>query len=140
MVMNKDYIKNFIENSALFTYSRSSGPGGQNVNKVNTKVTMHLKIEDIPLLTYHETERLKKALTNKINSNGELVLSCDEERTQSKNRSKLIYRCLNLLENSLLVNKKRKPTKPTMDSINRRIETKKRLGLKKMIRNSKDFC
>ena len=132
-------LKEWLENNGTFTFSRSSGAGGQNVNKVNTKVTLHLAINDLSFMTERELERIKLSLKNRINSQGQLILTCEEERSQSKNRSKLIYKAVMLLEKSLLVKKKRKPTKPTKASQKRRFEAKKIQSLKKKIRRSKDF-
>lgn len=132
-------LTNWLENNGDFKFSRSGGPGGQNVNKVNTKVTLHLKIEDLDFLTENEINRVSSYLSNRTNKNNELVISCDEERTQSKNRAKLIYKTVMLIEKGLVVKKKRKATKPTKSSVARRIEAKKRLSLKKQCRNSKDF-
>lgn len=132
-------LKQWLENNGNFSFSRSSGSGGQNVNKVNTKVTLRLNISELEFINEREFERIKIALCSRINSRGELVISCEEERSQSKNRSKLIYKTIILIEKGLLVRKKRKPTKPTNSSKRRRIEAKKRLSLKKSCRNIKDF-
>lgn len=132
-------MKKWLEDNGIFTFSRSSGAGGQNVNKVNTKVTLHLDIDDLNFLTDRELNRIKTGLSNRINSKGQLIISCEEERSQSKNRSKLIYKTVVLIEKSLLVKKRRKPTKPSNASQKRRVEAKKRLSLKKQCRGSKDF-
>jgi len=132
-------LSRWIENNGLFKFSRSSGNGGQNVNKVNTKVTLFLKISEIEFLNENEKSRIVKSLENRINKDGELVISCEEERSQSKNRSKLIYKTVLLIEKSLIVKKRRKPTKPTKASKIRKIEAKKRQSLKKELRNTKGF-
>lgn len=129
----------WLENNGKFSFSRSSGPGGQNVNKVNTKVTLHLPLTDLAFLNEREIARISSALHSRINSKGELVISCEEERSQSKNRAKLIYKTVILIEKALIVKKRRKHTKPTKASINRRVEAKKRLSLKKECRKVKDF-
>lgn len=127
-------LKEWLENNGNFTYSRSSGSGGQNVNKVNTKVTLHLPLKDLSFLSASEVDRIQSSLKNRINNSRELVLSCDEERSQSKNRSKLIYRCVMLIEKALIIRKKRKPTKPSRSSQKRRLEAKRHLSLKKELR------
>jgi len=132
-------LKEWLENNGKFTFSRSSGPGGQNVNKLNTKVTLHLPLKELEFLNDSEINRIKKYLENRINSKNELVISCEEERSQSKNRAKLIYKTTILIEKGLLVKKRRKHTKPTKSSVKRRVEAKKRLSLKKECRKIKDF-
>jgi len=129
----------WLENNGKFSFSRSSGPGGQNVNKVNTKVTLHLPLEDLTFLNERELFRIQSALVNRLNSKNELVLTCEEERSQSKNRAKLIYKTVILIEKALIVKKRRKHTKPTKASVARRVEAKKRLSLKKECRKIKDF-
>ncbi len=132
-------MKNWLENNGDFTFSRSSGPGGQNVNKVNTKVTLHVNINELNFLSENEKDRVLKSLSNRINSNNNLVVTCEEERSQSKNRAKLIYKTIILIEKALVVKKKRKATKPSRASQKRRVEAKKRQSLKKKLRNFKDI-
>jgi len=127
-------IKNWLENNGNFTFSRSSGSGGQNVNKVNTKVTLHLKIDDLNFLSDREKDLILTKLSNRINNDNQLVITCEEERTQSKNRAKLIYKTTMLLEKAMIKKKKRKLTKPSMSSKKRRLESKRKQSLKKELR------
>ncbi|MBN2616673.1 MAG: aminoacyl-tRNA hydrolase [Spirochaetales bacterium] len=132
-------IKDWLEDNGNFSFSRSSGPGGQNVNKVNTKVTLHLNINDLKFLSCNEIERVKTYLGNKINNDGELVINCQEERSQTKNRAKLIYKTVILIEKSLIMKKRRKPTKPSNLAKAKRVEAKKRVSLKKECRKAIDY-
>ncbi len=130
-------MKEWLKNNGDFSFSRSSGPGGQNVNKVNTKVTLHLNISDLNFLSENEKARILDSLSNRINNRQTLIISCEEERSQSKNRAKLIYKTVILIEKALKVKKKRKATKPSKASQRRRVESKKRQSLKKQLRNFK---
>lgn len=130
-------IKKWLENNGNFSFSRSSGPGGQNVNKVNSKVTLHLNLNSLDFLNDREIKRIISSLSGRINKKGELVVNCEEERSQSKNRAKVIYKTVLIIDKALISKKKRKPTKPTKASQKRRIEAKRRQSLKKELRNFK---
>ena len=118
----------------IFSASRSSGPGGQNVNKVNTKIELRFKIPDSALLSDSEKEILMEKLKNRINSEGELIIVSQDERSQLKNKENAIIKFYQLLQNALTPPKKRKPTKPSMASRHRRLEAKKILSEKKQDR------
>lgn len=93
------------------TASRSSGPGGQNVNKVNTKVEIRLNIASSLLLSDEEKLILLNKLANKINANGELIVTSQSERTQLANKEAAIHKLNRMISNALKVKKKRRPTK-----------------------------
>ncbi len=118
----------------IFSASRSSGPGGQNVNKVNTKIELRFKIPDSALLSDSEKEILMEKLKNRINSEGELIIVSQDERSQLKNKENAVIKFYQLLQNALTPPKKRKPTKPSMASRHRRLEAKKILSEKKQDR------
>lgn len=123
--MNKAQLhSSIIENSRL-TFSRSGGNGGQNVNKVNTKVHLTLLPEQLDGITEEERGRIKEKLSSIINAEGEIFISVDDERTQERNRAIALSRIENRIVNALKVPKKRKKTKPTKASKERRLKLKK---------------
>ena len=106
------------------TASRSSGPGGQNVNKVNTKVEIRLNIAGSLLLSDEEKIILLAKLANKINANGELIITSQSERTQLANKEAAIHKLNRLISNALKVKKKRRPTKVPKAVKEKRLQTK----------------
>ena len=125
---------NKIENELEFSASRSSGPGSQNVNKVNTKVELRFNIAQSAYLTDSQKQKIEKYCNNKINSNGELIISSQTERSQLKNKEKAIERFQHLIAMALKPVKPRKATKPTLTSIEKRLSNKKVLSEKKEFR------
>ena len=117
-----------------FKAIRSGGPGGQHANKVSSKVEVSLDIPNSNGLSQREKYRLGLKLSSKLSKNGVLLLQCDESRSQHTNKSNVIKRLLKLLEKTLLQPKKRKPSKPSRSSIEKRLQSKKRAALKKVNR------
>jgi ribosome-associated protein len=118
----------------IYSSSRSSGPGGQNVNKVNTRIELRFNITVSASLNDEEKARIQSALGNRINKEGFLILVSQTERSQIANKKKVTERFYKLLQKALMPVKKRKPTRPTMASKERRIESKKLLSRKKALR------
>lgn len=113
------------ENELIITFARSSGKGGQNVNKTSTKVTIHWPIGNSVVLSDEQKGRVRTKLVNRINNNDELVITSEEERSQLQNKELAINRLQSLVGSSLQVPKKRKATKPTKASKLRRLRSKK---------------
>jgi ribosome-associated protein len=136
--MNSEELKNRnFEKEFVFSTSRSSGPGGQNVNKVSTKVELRFGLSFTSLFTEDEKEIIFRKLKNKINRDGELVLVSQSERSQLMNKIVVIEKFYELISKALTVQKKRHSTKPTLSSKIRRLEGKRVRGnIKKLRRDS----
>lgn len=129
--------RNF-ENEFVFSTSRSSGPGGQNVNKVNTKVELRFNIQNTLLLSEDEKELIGSKLKNKINKECELILSSQSGRTQITNKKILVEKFYDLISKALTVPGKRRSTIPTLSSVIKRLEEKRNQGNKKKRRKQTD--
>ncbi|MEA3505774.1 MAG: alternative ribosome rescue aminoacyl-tRNA hydrolase ArfB [Bacteroidota bacterium] len=127
--------KRNLESEFVFATSRSSGPGGQHVNKTDSKVELRFNVSDSVLLSDKEKVIIIEKLSARINSNGELLLVSQKERSQYRNKSDVIEKFYILIEKALTPVKKRKATKPTKASKRRRLEAKKKLSDKKSNRN-----
>ena len=125
--------RNFLP-ELTFTASRSSGPGGQHVNKVSTKVELRFRVMDSVLLTGEEKILVMEKLAGRINQDSELVLTSQSERTQLKNKQTVIEKFLELLTRTLTRRKKRKPTKPSDSAKEKRLVDKKIQSEKKVCR------
>ncbi len=130
--------RNF-QDEFVFQASRSSGPGGQNVNKVSSKVELRFNITVSAFLSEDEKVILCSKLVNKINKMGELVLIAQTDRSQLKNKEKVIEKFYLLLEKALTPQKKRFRTKPTRASVERRLESKRVQSIIKASRKDIDL-
>ena len=129
-------MKNF-QHELSYKTSRSSGSGGQNVNKVETSVTVIWKVEDSTVFTESEKERILLKLKNKINAEGILQTTVSESRTQLQNKKIATKKIQELVNKSLIVPKKRIATKPSRAKVEKRLESKKKLSEKKENRKFK---
>ncbi|MGM0376858.1 MAG: alternative ribosome rescue aminoacyl-tRNA hydrolase ArfB [Bacteroidota bacterium] len=125
-IRNRDFSREW-EISA----TRSGGAGGQNVNKVNTKIELRFSIPDSYALSEDEKIRLMSRLSGKLTKNGELIITSENERSQLRNKELAIDRFFNLLEQNLKPPKKRIPTKPSRAKRKKRMEEKKKHSEKK---------
>ncbi|MBS1949452.1 MAG: Peptidyl-tRNA hydrolase ArfB [Cytophagales bacterium] len=123
-----------IKKELRFTASRASGPGGQNVNKVNTKITLRWDIQQSASLSVDQKELLLQKLSRWLTSEGELILSAQESRSQGANKEEVIQKLERLLQQAFFKKKKRKPTKPSLASTKRRVDKKKKHSEKKQWR------
>jgi ribosome-associated protein len=132
MVLPFDQIQKEVELLA----SRSDGPGGQAVNKVNSKVTLRFDVAGSKVLTDEQKTSLLAKLSTKLTTSGVLVLTAQESRSQIENRQAALRKLEALLRKALLRNKKRKATKPPKSAVEKRINEKKRKSEKKQWRRS----
>ena len=108
-----------------FKALRSSGSGGQHVNKVSSKVELHFNVENSKILSEEQKILLLKKLKTRLSGNNDLVLQCDESRSQHKNKELIIKRFLEIIKKGLIVPKKRKPTKIPRSAIRKRLKSKR---------------
>jgi ribosome-associated protein len=120
-----------LRSELIFTASRSSGPGGQHVNKVSTRIELRFNIPASKLLTDYQKQTLIKKLKNMVTEDGDVMVICQESRSQIKNKEKAIQKLYELIEKALKPVKKRIATKPTQGSKEKRLENKKKISDKK---------
>ena len=118
---------------------RSSGAGGQNVNKVSSKVVLSFDLKNSQALSEEEKILLETNLYSRLTSELILILNCDEDRSQFKNKEIVTKRFLTLIKNGLLVPKERKATKIPKAVIRKRIKDKKNISEIKKTRRKPDF-
>ncbi len=111
--------------SLEYVFSRSSGPGGQNVNKVNTQASIILDIALCPELTDQQRALIRKNLANRIDKLGKLRITSSRHRSQSANRQDALERLYALLAVALQKKKSRKPTRIPQNAAQKRLEQKK---------------
>ncbi len=128
-----------LESECTFAASRSSGPGGQNVNKVNTRIELRFSLSASQILSENEKEKIRVKLKNRINSNDELVLFSEANRSQLGNKLLVTEKFFGLLEKSLAIQRKRIKTSPTAGSKVKRLESKKLLAQIKQLRKTPEI-
>ncbi|MCF6290597.1 MAG: aminoacyl-tRNA hydrolase [Desulfobacterales bacterium] len=120
----------------LFRFSRSSGPGGQNVNKVNTRVTLIFDVTGSPSLTPEQRDLIRNKLGTRINKQGRLQVTSYRHRTQGTNRAAATERFIELLKGALQKRKPRKKTRVSRAARERRLQAKKQRGRLKQTRGA----
>lgn len=123
-----------LDSELHFAFSRSSGPGGQHVNKVNTKVELRFNITSSQILNEEQKLSLLQKMSTKINQDDELIVISQESRSQLTNKDIAIEKFYHLINQALKPKKKRRPTLITIAAKERRLKEKKEQGEKKLRR------
>ncbi|WP_375325835.1 alternative ribosome rescue aminoacyl-tRNA hydrolase ArfB [Flagellimonas sp. GZD32] len=131
--------KKQIHNELQFKAIRSSGAGGQHVNKVSSKVEVSFAVPLSQGLSETEKQRVLLKLKSRLSNEGVLLLQCDEARSQHRNKDLVVKRLFEVLTKALEVPKKRKPTKPSKSSVEKRLKLKKMSAERKASRKKPNW-
>ena len=131
MTFQRKITADLLSAELVFTTSRSGGPGGQNVNKVNSKVTLHFDVAASQVLTQEEKDIIARKLSSKINREGVLTISAQESRSQLNNKQTVVEKFNSVIAKAFEKRKARKATKPGKSAVQARIKKKKVLSEKK---------
>jgi len=126
-----------LDKEVKYRTSRSSGAGGQNVNKVSTKVELIFHVSNSNILSNRQKTLILEKLKNRINSEGFLLLQCEETRSQLNNKLIAFDRFIELITEVTRPVKKRRPSKPSKGAIKKRLNEKKKHSEKKVSRRFK---
>jgi ribosome-associated protein len=122
------------EDEIRLAFVRSSGPGGQNVNKTSTKAQLHWNVGSSVSFTEDQKAAIRRGAGARLNDRDEIVLSSDAERSQLQNRDEVVRRLRQIVAKALAPKKVRRPTKVSRSQKMRRLEEKRRRGEKKSVR------
>ena len=131
--------KSIIASEFSFKAVRSSGAGGQNVTKVSSKVVLTFDLVNSKGLSEEEKMMLQIKIATKLTQDGILILTSEEDRSQQKNKEKVIKKCFKLLENALIIPKERKETKIPRSVKEKRLNAKKVMSVLKQNRKKPNF-
>lgn len=126
--------KEALQKEVTISAVRSSGPGGQNVNKVSSKIELRWNAHTTTVFDADQKQLLIEKLTITITREGDILIFSQEHRSQLKNKEEAFNKFYRLIEKCLTIRKKRTPTKPTAASKQKRVEAKKLEGQKKTLR------
>lgn len=133
-----DQLFELLEAELVFTFTRSSGPGGQHSNKVSTRVELKFHVYDSAVLNPSQKERISLKLKNRISKDGFLILVAQEERSQIRNKRLVTERFYELLSSALKPDKKRIPTRPSASAKIKRLDEKRKSSERKQARKKPD--
>lgn len=134
--MHRPITASLLANELVFTTSKSGGPGGQNVNKVNSKVTLKFDVVKSEILTDEEKTIITAKLASRLTTDGILLLTAQEKRSQLQNKEAVMAKFEDLMAKAFYKRKARKPTKPSKASVQNRIKKKKLISEKKKWRRN----
>jgi len=134
--MNREILLEEIQRIGNFQFSRSGGPGGQNVNKVNSRVQLKVGISEMDSLDEKQKNRLRSKLQNRLTTEDYLMISVEDTRDQHRNRELAVERLTDEIIKGLKRPKKRKPTRPTKASKERKKKQKQRRKTVKKLRKA----
>ncbi len=129
---------NVLKSEITYTYARSSGSGGQHLNKVASKAMLHFNFETSKAFSSIEKQQLLLFFCTRLTKNAILILSCSDSRSQFRNKATVTERFLRLIEAGLKTKTKRIPTKISKSAIKKRLNTKRKHSEKKALRRSLD--
>ena len=116
---------NLLKSELTYKFVRSSGSGGQHVNKVSSKAELYFNLKESVVFNDYEKEKLLEFLKKRLNKDGVVVLACDESRSQFRNKAIVTQRFINLIEEGLKEQKKRRPTRVPRAVKRKRLNSKR---------------
>jgi ribosome-associated protein len=132
--MNSAMLADAIGQLIRFSFARSGGPGGQNVNKVASKAVARLALEDLTFLTDAELRRVRSRLANRVTAEGDIVVAVQDTREQARNRDIAVQRVAELIARAMVKPKSRVKTRPSRAAREARLRVKKLRSADKRLR------